>query len=302
MRFDEVSGARWCASVLLCALAAWIGIDSTKVSAAESRELGKIKSKQLNEASGIAASRQNPYIFWLHNDGDSRKVFAVRATGKLAAEIDCPVAVVDVEDIAIGPGPDAGRDYVYLGDIGDNNSSRRNIQIVRFPEPNLAVSSADAIDEKSFEQIRLEFPDGPHDCETLLVDPTTGDLFVVTKEPGRARLYFAPAAELSDGATVKLRPSGTLGVAEVSAGAISPDGKWILLRQEADGWLWPRSADQSIAEAMTGQFVSVPVRGDRQGPNGEGITFSADGTAYITVSEGKKQALCEFPLPSAPRR
>jgi hypothetical protein len=172
---------------------------------------------------------------------------------------------------------------------------------MRFPEPNLADRSADEVDAKSFEQIRLEFPDGPHDCETLLVDPTTGDLFVVTKEPGRARLYFAPAADLRDGVTVNLQPAGTLGIAEVSAGSISPDGKWILLRQEAAGWLWPRRAGQSVADALSGQFVTVPVRGDRQGPNGEGVTFSADGTTYVTVSEGKKQALCEFPLPSAPR-
>jgi hypothetical protein len=213
--------------------------------------------------------------------------------------VECPVAVEDVEDIAIGPGPTTGVDYLYLGDIGDNNASRREIQIVRFPEPNLADSSNAEMDEKSFERIRLEFPDGPHDCETLLVDPITGDLFVVTKEPSRARIYTAPAGELNDGAQVKLRPAGTLALAEISAGAVSPDGKRILLRQEADGWLWPRGANQSIAEAVAGQFVSVPVRGDRQGPNGEAVSFSADGTSYVTVSEGKKQAICEFPLPSA---
>ena len=283
-------------AILLCAL-----IGASAALAAESRELGKIKVKQLDETSGIAASRQNPYLYWMHNDGDSGKVFAVRASGKLAAAIDSPVAVVDLEDIAIGPGPTQGVDYLYLGDIGDNNSSRREIQIVRFPEPNLSAGQAGEREAKSFERIRLEYPDGPHDSETLLVDPVTGNVLVVTKEPSRARMYEAPAAELKDGATIKLRPAGTLGFAEVSAGAISPDGKWVLLRQEADGWLWPRGTGQSIAEATAGRSVAVPVRGDRQGPNGEAIAFSADGTSYVTVSEGKKQAICEFPLPAADR-
>ena len=60
-----------------------------------------------------------------------------------------------------------------------------------------------------------------------------------------------------------------------------------------------RNADQTVAEAIAGRSVAVPVRGDRQGPNGEAVSFSADGTSYVTVSEGKKQAICEFPLPSA---
>lgn len=285
--------------VLLSVIASCAWLAASAAFAAEPIELGKVKVKQLNEISGIAASRQNPRVYWLHNDGDSGKVFAVRANGKLAATIDSPVPVEDVEDIAIGSGPAAGVDYLYLGDVGDNNQSRQSIQIVRFPEPDLAAGGNVDVAPSSVERIQLEFPDGPHDAESLLVDPTTGNLFVVTKEPSRARMYEAPAAELKDGATIKLRPAGTLGIAEVSAGAISPDGKWILLRQEADGWLWPRGTGQSIAEATAGRSVAVPVRGNRQGPNGEAIAFSADGTSYVTVSEGKKQAICEFPLPSA---
>lgn len=298
MRFVEGLGAKRTRFVLW-ALAACVGVPAPQIFAAEPRELGRIKVKQLDEASGITASRQNAFVYWLHNDGDSGKVFAVRATGKLAAAIDCPIAVADLEDIAIGPGPVAGADYLYLGDVGDNKSNRREVQVVRFPEPILSSNSAPDVDVKSCERIRLEFPDGPHDCETLLVDPVMGDLFVVTKEPSRTRVYTAAAAELGDGVTIKLRLAGTLGVADVSAGAISPDGRWILLRQEAHGWLWPRGAGETIAEAMARPFRSVPVRGDRQGPNGEGITFSADGSSYVTVSEGKKPAICEFPLPAA---
>jgi hypothetical protein len=267
------------------------------VCTAQTRELGRIKVSQLDEVSGMAASRQNHYVFWLHNDGNSGWVFAVRATGKLASAIDCPIAVEDVEDVALGPGPIAGVDYLYLADVGDNRANRDTIQIVRFPEPDLSNAGKQQIAPSAFEAIRFKYPDGPHDAEALLVDPTTGDLLVVTKEPGRARLYEAPAGELKHGATVGLRLAGTLRVADVSAGSISPDGKWVLLRQEANGWLWPRATGQTVAEALSREPTAVPVRGEKQGRNGEAITFSADGARYFTVSEGNKQAICEFPLP-----
>jgi hypothetical protein len=289
----------WCPRLVISAVLSCIPAFASATLAAEPIEFGKVKPKQLNEISGIASSRLNPRVYWLHNDGDSGKVFAVRANGKLAATIDSPVPVEDVEDIAIGPGPAAGVEYLYLGDIGDNNASRQSIQVVRFPEPNLAAGGNVDVAPSTVERIRLEYPDGPHVAESLLVDPATGSLFVVTKEPSRARLYEAPATELTDGATVKLRPSGTLAIAEVSAGAISPDGKRIVLRQEADGWLWERKAGQTVAAAVAGRSIAVPVRGDGQGPNGEAVSFSADSTAYVTVSEGKKQAICEFPLPAA---
>ena len=41
-------------------------------------------------------------------------------------------------------------------------------------------------------QYDLEFPDGPRDAETLLVDPATGRLYVVSKRVQGAAVYAAP--------------------------------------------------------------------------------------------------------------
>ena len=60
------------------------------------RELGKIKPKQLKEISGLVASRQNPHIIWLHNDGKRGDVYAIDLSGKLAAKLKCP-------DVAANP-------------------------------------------------------------------------------------------------------------------------------------------------------------------------------------------------------
>ncbi len=41
----------------------------------------------------------------------------------------------DCEDVATGPGPIKGKNYIYLGDIGDNAEKRRYISVYRFEEP-----------------------------------------------------------------------------------------------------------------------------------------------------------------------
>ena len=57
----------------------------------------------------MAASRLNPGVLWLHNDGESGELFAVNTSGKLVAFVKCRARMKDLEEIAIGPGPQRGR-------------------------------------------------------------------------------------------------------------------------------------------------------------------------------------------------
>lgn len=261
-------------------------------------ETGRVKSKKLKEISGLAASRKNPHVLWMHNDGKSKQIFGVVATGKLAATIDCPVSIEDIEDIAIGPGPDSETDYLYLGDIGDNELRRAEIQIVRIAEPDLSSPGEDRVDADQVEVFQLRYPDGRHNAEALLVDPLSGDLFVVTKEKGRARIYQAAASQLQSGSQVTLEHTGDVPCTEVSGGDIAPDGSWIVLRREEIGWIWPRAEGMTVAQALARPPKMVPVRGARQAANGESVGASPSSDSYFTVSEGKKQPICQFELPS----
>lgn len=263
------------------------------------RELGEIKHKQLDEISGMAASRLNPGILWLHNDGNIRQVFAVTTSGDLAAQVRLPVGIEDTEDVAIGPGPMAGADFLYLGDIGDNERRRREVRVVRFAEPKLPVSGNGQIHLQEAEVFRLIYPDGPHNAEALIVDPVSGDLFIVTKEKHQARLFACSADRLDESDLVTLDLAGTLDIDEISGGAIAPDGRRIILRREDQGWLWNRRSGQSVAAAVQLTPQPVQVRGPRQGPNGESVSFSPEGRSYYTVSEGKKQVICEFQVPAS---
>lgn len=263
----------------------------------EGNEIGRVSANDLDEVSGLAASRKNPGILWMHNDGDSRQVFAVTGSGEVDARVNLLAEVLDLEDIALGYGPTQDVDYLYLGDIGDNEEDRREIRVYRFPEP-AAERGRGEIVATGIEEFRLAYPDGPHNAEALLVDPITGDLFIATKEKKRTRLYVARAASLKDAAAVKLEKFAALDVAYISGGDISRDGSRLILRRESRGWLWQRRSGESIAEALKRPPQSVSVRTKKQGQNGEAIAFDPEGQNYYTISEGGNEVISVFPIGS----
>jgi len=261
-------------------------------------ETGRIRVRNLGEVSGLVVSRKNPDVMWVHNDGDEKQVFAVTTAGQLVTRVRVEVPLTDVEDIAIGPGPEEGVDYVYVGDIGDNTSSRPDIRLVRFPEPELKAIKDKKLDASGVEVFRLRYPDGPHDAEALLVDPTTGDVFIVVKEDNRSRLYRVGEDRLKTDAPIVLELVGYLNVDDVSAGDISPAGDLIILRDEDRGWIWNRPSGSSVGDSFKRAPRPVLVRAAGQAQNGEAVGFAPDGKSYYTVSEGDQEAIVIFPVPA----
>src|SRR5206468_183531 len=102
---------------------------------------GTVTAPALTELSGIAASRANPGVLYVHNDsGDTARFFAIDQAGALLAEFDLPgVTAVDWEDIAVGPCGAGGGSCVYLGDIGDNNLTRSDYAVYRVREPSVSA-------------------------------------------------------------------------------------------------------------------------------------------------------------------
>ncbi|HEX6961148.1 MAG TPA: hypothetical protein VF175_04730 [Lacipirellula sp.] len=258
------------------------------------RQLGRVKVKPLNEISGIAVSRLNPEIVWMHNDGESKQIYAVRTSGEVAAQLRAPRGIQDLEDIALGPAANSDRDYLYLGDIGDNDGDRRTIQVFRFREPLLGSSGQEYAEE--VEVITLMYPDGPHDAEALLVDPATGDIIIATKEERGAHVYLAAGTEAATGRPIVLRKIARLDLDEVSAGDFSRDGQFVALRSEEQGWLWERQPSEPLKAMLARAPRIIPVLGRKQGRNGEAIAFAADGASYITMSEGKNESMYSFPV------
>src|SRR5690606_8519663 len=85
---------------------------------------GLPENKLIDEASGLAVSRSNPSRIWVHNDsGDPNRLYVI---GDNAEDYGyfwiTGTGARDWEDMCIGPGPVNGINYIYVGDIGDNNA------------------------------------------------------------------------------------------------------------------------------------------------------------------------------------
>ena len=105
--------------------------------------LATIKDKSVSESSGLVASRTTPGAYWTHNDsGDGPFIYAVDTRGDSFGTFRVTGAQArDWEDIAAGPGPQPNKSYLYIGDIGDNDSVRPEVIVYRVPEPKLSAAT-----------------------------------------------------------------------------------------------------------------------------------------------------------------
>lgn len=277
---------------------------------------GNVQSSELIEISGIAASRQNEGVLWAHNDsGDTARVFAMGPDGTHIASFTLAGAeAVDWEDMAIGPGPDEGVDYLYLADIGDNRKQRPEVIVYRVPEPTVTFLGTPVTQELAeAERLTLRYPDEAHDAETLLVDPMTGDLVIVTKElaGGPSFVYRAPRST-APGAPTTLEEVATINFAGLDSqveipsdappiprgaphlptgGDVSGDGSLVIIRTYGSVWIWTRPAGAPLWEIARGLPCEAPSTIE---PQGEAIAFDSDGNGYVTVSEGENPPLNHF--------
>ncbi len=264
------------------------GISQASPTFANAVTNGTVTIAGLTEASGVQASRNNLNVLWTHNDsGHPAQVFAIDTQGQLLGTYSLP-ANSDNEDIAMGPGPITNIIYLYVGDIGDNASTRANIRIYQMPEPAVydwQNTNPVTAGIKGQRTITLTYPDGAHNAEAMFVDPIAGDLFILTKA-ATSRIYTAPKSQLDTNDSFALTFVRTLAFDVPSAADISPSGSEILVRQEDFAKLWTRSPGQSINDAFSGTPVAIPVQGSTNGePNGEAIGFDAIGSGYFTMSD-----------------
>jgi len=261
----------------------------------------------LTEVSGVVASRAHPPVLWVHNDsGGEPTVYAISPTGApLGAYPIAGASAIDWEDIAIGPGPKRGTSYLYLGDIGDNTSSRKSIVVYRVAEPTAAPNGTGET-LKGAETFTLHYPNGAVDAESLLVDPKRGDLFVIDKSllSGVGTVYRVPRRKLVDGTDVTMQQvakfqlsldrddgAGLLPGTLITGADVSPDGSLVLVRTYRRVLAFARPAGRPLATAFAVDACQAPQANERQG---EAIGFTADGKGYVTTSEGAHAPIHAF--------
>lgn len=253
---------------------------------------GVLEHDPIHEASGIVASRRNPDVLWTHNDsGDGPRLYALTTRGEHLGVYTIEGAQArDWEDLALGPGPEPGRDYLYVGDIGDNEAQHDLKYVYRVPEP-VVEARQTALDTTltGVATITFRYPDGRFDAETLLLDPLTKDLYVVTKRSTRARVYrLAYPPSTTD--VNEMEPVAHLTLAQVPnassagqgavAGDIAPSGLEVLIKTYVAVYYWSRASE--AASLFANPSRTLPYQTE---PQGEAIGWAADGNGYFTLSE-----------------
>ena len=241
--------------------------------------LTTIDANQIEEASGIADSRSMPGALWVEQDGGSpAELTLLGYDGHIRGKLAIPNATNrDWEDMTSGPGPQTGVNYLYIGEIGDNNGEYGQYAVYRLPEPKNLTDAPGPV-----ERIRFTYPDGPRDAETLLLDPQTRDLYIVSKREAKVHLYRL-AYPQSTSQTMTAELLGELPYTYVTGGDFSPDGSEIVLRTYTNVFYWKRTANQSVADAL--QRTSSRDLPYRLEPQGEAICFDRDNKGYFTLSE-----------------
>lgn len=241
----------------------------------------------LSEASGLAYSVKNPGMIWTHNDsGNTNTLYlinsenaAIMAQYRIAGTVNN-----DWEDMEIIIDSDNDEPYIYIGDIGDNNENRPVFTIYRFKEPiyNVQHSNQSFViwQPEDFSRIRISYPDGSHDAETLFVDPSNKDIFLVTKRDVVSTLYVVPYPQDIENISPVFK-AGEFSFRLASAGSASLDGKKVVIKNRQEIFYWERQQGESMVQMLERTPVKAPYVGE---PQGEAICFDPQYN-YYTLSE-----------------
>lgn len=257
---------------------------------------GLVLDAQLDEISGLAASRQHADTLWMHNDGsNAAAIYAVSRRGsKLATLQIAGVDNTDWEDIASFDLD--GKHYLLIADTGDNGGLRHSLQLHVVEEP---ATLADATVKPAW-SIAFRWPDGPRDCEAVAVDAVHGRILLISKKRQPPQLFDLPLRP-KDKRLQVAHPLGTLaGVpvasakeretnprlarirSQVTAADIAPDGHAIAVLTYRDVLVYPRHGSESWQQALSRQPDVHPLPWL---PQAEALGWSADSKGLYASGE-----------------
>lgn len=284
------------AGVMSATIARGAGINYNGTSLQENTEFtrtqcGTQQKSVMKEISGLACSRTTPGYLWAHGDENvdsKRKIIAIQPDGTLAMTVNLTTPGTtrdDWEDIATGVYNN--KNYVFVGAIGDNDLQfNDSYYIYYFEEP--AISSG--TQTVTVNTIRYGYPDNqPHNTETLMYDNVEQMFYIADKVDGVCHLYKLPFSTTYGTGVQRLTEVCALGNGSkfvlANGGDITPDGRWMAIKNEEYILLWERQGAESLS--ATAQRNPVQVMAYQKEEQGESLAWFNDSIFY-TTSDSKK--------------
>ena len=265
-----------------------------------------LANRQIDESSGLACSRRRAGLFWTHNDsGDRPRLFAFDEffcvqrmlpafdeKGRHRATLTVLEALNrDWEDIAsfsLG-----AKHYLLICDTGDNDRVRRFVTLYLVEEPALDPGRT-AVEAKlrPVQTVHFTYDDGPQDCESVAVDPTTRTVHLVSKR-GRATVYELPLPKQLAAKGLVAKSVARLSVWQATAMDISPDGLRAVVLTYFFAYEYCRLPGENWADAFARKGRRLPTPGRRQG---ESICYGTDARTLYLTSEKLPTPLLSVPV------
>jgi hypothetical protein len=244
------------------------------------RKVGSIKGI-VPESSGLAPAADGQHYYSFGDEGNYPTLYEITGTGKLVQSIPIDATNSDWESLSRDP-----QGNYYIGDCGNNESTRRNLAIYR-----VRPDAPNGVSKISFSYPdQNEFPPKKKqrnfDCEASLWHE--GQVWLFTKDRGQgstSKVYTVP--DQPGTYTAKLVTQLAI-PGEVTDAALRPDGHRLVLLGRGELFILDGDSWDNILKA-------TPRRVDLTGAGQtEGAVFKDNGTLLISTEQG---ALYEFTLP-----
>ena len=251
-------------------------LPTSAIKASSPEVICELTDPRLTEISGMAPSQLHSGVMWVHNDsGDKGRLYALQLSNcAVVGELTLrDVSARDFEGLAAGV--DArGRPVLWVGDIGDNRDSWSDVSIYRIREPKkLGKTSAQA------QRYRFTYEDRPHNAETILADPNSQQLWIVTKQMASGSIYALPKKLRKSGINIARKISSSTGL--ITDGAIRPDGTTFVLRDYFQAQFF-----RGLPVGVVDEIVDLPGQ-----PQGEAIAWLPGENAIAIASENDDRVI-----------
>ena len=254
----------------------------------------KIKAqlpKLFEEVSGIHYDLKENAFWMLNDSGNSPSVFLVSQQGKILRELRIDAKNHDWEDITM----DADGN-LYLGDFGNNQNKRKNLQILKIKSKDLRSKEKVLVENTYFKfPEQKKFPPKKKYFDAEGFFEWNGSFYLFTKSRvknkiGRTFLYRIPNRKSQKSKGKKdvleaIRISEFTTCPEkhcwITGADISEDGKKVAILNHKSVWIFTKFKEDDF---FSGDAQQIPFGHVSQK---ESITIKNDSTLYIADEEEK---------------
>lgn len=268
---------------------------------------GTTPTSVMPEISGMSCSRVTPGYLWVQSD-ENYRVTAITEKGDVAFMRIMTNRPTRRDWEGLGIGIYQGKSTVFVGGFGDNNLQYKDkYYIFYFEEPAIpAITTPGTYTKDTFnvgnQYILYGYPDGKaHNTEALMYDNLDQKLYIIDKVGHSYCSVFSLRMDTVYGTNLQiLTKECDLGIEGedqfqlVTAADITPDGRWIIIknydvtREKAYALLWERFIGETVTEALLRQPEQIAAY--QLEWQGEAVAWLDSTTFYTTSDEDSGRA------------